>query len=87
MKSKYIFEQMELDGEIVAVPVGDNAQELHAMLRLNGTAADILKLLAEETTEEAIVEALLQKYSGDKTEITGYVRQYLQTLSDAGILA
>ena len=25
MKSKYIFEKMELDGEFVAVPVGDGA--------------------------------------------------------------
>ena len=29
MKSKFILEKMELDGEIVAVPVGENACYVH----------------------------------------------------------
>ena len=50
MKSKYTFEKLELDGQIVAVPVGDNASDLHAVLNLNEEAMRILELLKEETT-------------------------------------
>ena len=57
MKSKYTFEKMELDGQIVAVPVGENASDLHAVLNLNEEAVSILECLKEETTEqEGLIE-------------------------------
>ena len=86
MKLKYEFETVEIDGEIMAVPVGDNADELHAMLRLNETAAAILGLLKEETTEQAVIDGILAEYEGDPAEIAAQVRAYLQTLRDNGVL-
>ena len=87
MKLKYEFETVELDGEIMAVPVGDNAEELHAMLRLNDTASAILKLLAEETTEEAVCKAILAEYEGDETEIRGYIHEFIGKLKEFDLLA
>ena len=87
MKSKYILEKMELDGEIVAVPVGENASELHAVLNLNGEAMRILELLQQETTEDEIMDTLLKEYTGDPEEIRAYVRQFLKTLEEEGLLA
>ena len=86
MKSKYTFEKMELDGEIVAVPVGDSAEDLHAVLNLNEEAMRILELLREETTEEDIVAQLLKEYEGEKEEIAPLVGTYIEQLRQEGLL-
>lgn len=86
MKSKYSFEKMELDGEIVAVPVGEGAAELHAVLNVNEEAMRILELLQEETTEENIVAQLLSEYEGEKEEIASLVSAYIRQLSQEGLL-
>lgn len=86
MKSKYTFEKMELDGEIVAVPVGDSASELHAVLNVNEEAMRILELLQEETTEENIVAQLLKEYEGEKEEIAALVNVYIEQLRQEGLL-
>ncbi|QTE71046.1 PqqD family peptide modification chaperone [Clostridiales bacterium FE2011] len=86
MKSKYSFEKMELDGEIVAVPVGEGAAELHAVLNLNEEAMRILELLQEETTEEDIVAQLLKEYEGKKEDIAPLVSEYIRQLSQEGLL-
>ena len=87
MKLKYEFETVELDGEYMAVPVGDNASELHAMLRLNETASAILELLKAETTEEAVIDGVCARYEGEREEIAAAVREYVRQLRDAGLLA
>ena len=59
MKAKYTFEIMEIDDQMMAVPVGEVADELHGILKLNQSAAAILELLKEETSEEEIVRLFL----------------------------
>ena len=86
MKLKYEFETVELDGEIMAVPVGDNAPELHGLLRLNETAADIIELLRNETDVEAVTDGLLQKYEGERDSIAAYVRQFVAQLTELGVV-
>lgn len=86
MKSKYTFEKMELDGDIVAVPVGENSDEFHAVLNLNETAMRILELLHEDTTEEKIVAQLQKEYDGDKEEIKTLVHSFIIELSREGLL-
>ncbi len=86
MKSKYTFEKMELDGEIVAVPVGESAADLHAVLNVNEEAMRILELLREETTVEAIVAQFLKEYEGDKEEVASLVSAYIDQLRQEGLL-
>ena len=86
MRSKYTFEKMELDEEIVAVPVGDSAMELHAVLNVNEEAMRILELLQEETTEENIVAQLLKEYEGEKEEIAALVSAYIEQLRQEDLL-
>ena len=86
MKLKYEFETVELDGEVMAVPVGDNATELHGLLRLNETAADIIELLRNETDVEAVTDGLLQKYEGEREAIAAYVRQFVAQLTELGVV-
>ena len=78
---------MELDGEWNAVAVGEDSTKFHGMLRLNETAADIIKLLADDTDEETINRELAQKYTATSPdEIAKFVKEYLGQLRDAGLL-
>ena len=86
MKSKYSLEMMELDGETIAVPVGDNADDLHAVINVNEEAKRILELLQEETTLEHIVDQLMKEYEGEKDEITRLVSTYIDQLRQEGLL-
>ena len=80
MKLKYTFEKMELDGEVIAVPVGESAAELHAVLNVNEEAMRILELLQGETTEERIVDQLMKEYEGKKEEIASLVHIFIDQL-------
>lgn len=86
MKTKFSFEVMNLDDGLVAVPVGGNASQFHGVLKVNETAAAILKKLEKDTTEEEIVKSLLEEYNGKKEEIAGYVHEFVGTLIKEGIV-
>ena len=87
MKLKYEFEKVEMDDQIMAVPVGEEGGKLHAMLRLNETASFILDLLREETTEEKVLEAVLKEYEGDENEIKAYISEFIAQLRENEVLA
>lgn len=86
MKNKYIFEKMELDGSIVAVPVGESAADFHAVLNLNEEAMRILELLKEETTEKEIVSMLLLEYEGTEEQISSLVHSFIEQLRQEDLL-
>ena len=86
MKAKYSFEIMELDDDQVAVPVGVGADGFQGVLRINETAAFILKLLEEDTTEERILDQIMEQYSGNRDEISEYIHEYIQILRQEGIV-
>lgn len=86
MKSKYTFEKMELDGQIVAVPVGENASELHAVLNLNEEAMSILECLKEETTEQGIVKQLLKEYEGTEASLQPMVHEFIEQMRSEGLI-
>lgn len=80
MKSKYVFEKMELDGQIVAVPVGENAGDLHAVLNLNEEAMSILECLKEHTTEQEIIKKLLTEYEATEENLQPLVHEFIEQL-------
>lgn len=86
MKAKYNFEIMELDDEQVAVPVGAGADEFQGVLKINETAAAVLKLLEEDTTEEKIIDQITEQYSGNREDISKYIHDYIQILFKEGII-
>ena len=86
MKSKYTFEKMELDGQIVGVPVGENAGELHAVLNLNEEAASILECLKEDTTEEGIINKLLSEYDSTEAELKPLVDTFIERLRQEDLI-
>ena len=86
MKCKYYFEKMELDGDIVAVPVGENTGDFRAVLNVNEEAMRILELLQKDTTEQGIVSQLLQEYDGTEEEILPLVHMFIDQLRQEGML-
>ncbi|MBE6869001.1 MAG: PqqD family protein [Ruminococcus albus] len=78
---------MELDGEWNAVAVGEDSTKFRGMLRLNETAADIIKLLAEDTDTETINKELSKKYPGSSPdEIAPFVSDFIGQLRNAELL-
>ena len=86
MKAKYVFEIMELDDSIVAVPIGINSAQFNGVLKVNDTGAAILKLLEKDITEDKIVDELLKEYEGDREQISRFVHDYLQELIAEGLI-
>ena len=84
MKIKEGFLLREVAGEIVVIPSGDNL-DLSMMITLNSTAAFLWKKMEEETTEEALVQALLAEYDVDELTAAGCVAAFVKKLKDNGI--
>jgi hypothetical protein len=57
------------------------------MITLNETGAFLWERLTEETTEDALVQALLAEYDVDETTARNAVVNFVKKLSDNGFLA
>ena len=87
MKLRYEFSVMEMDGEYMAVPVGENAGSFNGMLRMNEVSAEILDLLKENTTPEAVHRILRERYpDSDDREIGEALAAFLNQLIREGLL-
>ena len=87
MKLKYQFEIVEMPDEVCAVPVGDNAEEFHAVLQLNEVAAKMLTYLGECDTPEEVHQRLCADFpSDDKAEIGRQLCDFLNMLTKEGLL-
>lgn len=87
MKLRYEFSVMEMDGEYMAVPVGENAGSFNGMLRMNQVSAEILDLLKEDTTPEAVHQILRERYpDSDDQEIGEALTEFLNQLIREGLL-
>ena len=85
LNTDFIMQEMEA-GVSVLVPTGDSSQKFHGIIRLNESAAFIVKALAEETTEEAIVEALGKEYEGTTEQFSASVANTLAKLREVGAI-
>ena len=87
MKLRYEFSVMEMDVEYMAVPVGENAGSFNGMLRMNEVSAEILDLLKEDTTPEAVHRILRERYpDSDDREIGEALTSFLNQLIREGLL-
>lgn len=86
MRLKYQFEKMELDDQIVAVPVGDGSTGFHGVVKLNETSAKIFDLLQEETTQEAVVAAMMGIYEVSEDTLAADVKKLVDELTERGLL-
>lgn len=87
MKLTMDFEILDLADEMIAVPVGDNADGFHGVLKLNEEAAAIIRLLGQETTAEQIADELLKEYSVSREELLSYINSFVDQLRSNNLLA
>ena len=85
MKLKYEMSMMEIDGDKMAVPL-NSAESFRGVLQFNETAGRIIELLQEETTEEQIVQTLLDEYEATPERIKTNVESVLSDLRKYNLL-
>lgn len=78
MKLKDGFVTHEMDGEQIMVATGE--ARFSGLVRSNATAAFIVECLKKETTKEAIVAAMLEKYDATPERISADVDKILASL-------
>lgn len=86
MKLKYLFENVELDDRIVAVPVGANVEDFRGVIKMNETATRIFDLLKDDITEDAIIDALVKEYEAPREVITADVQRCISEVRAKGLL-
>ena len=82
LKSEFITQTIE-DTQFL-VPLGGEA--FRGIVRSNGTAAFIVDCLKQETTEEAIVDAMCAEYDAPREVIAADVAEILDTLRSINAL-
>lgn len=79
MRLKQTFEVMELDDQIIAVPVGDGASQVHGLFKMNETAAFVFKLLQKGMTEQEIVDVMKKEYNAPEEKLSEDVHKCIET--------
>lgn len=86
MKLKYKFTITTVMDEIVAVPI-DSGIQLNGVITINETMKDIMELLAEDRTENELVNAMLNKYKNvTADEMKTVIHDVCMKLKNEGIL-
>ena len=86
MKIKNGFILREVAGENVVIAVGEAATKFRGMIRLNPTGAFLWKLLESDTTEEAMVAAMLESYDTDGETAKKDISAFVESIRGAGLL-
>ena len=86
MRVKDGFVLHNIGEEYMAVATGEAAENFNGIVRSNETAAYIFELLQKETTEEAIIEAMCEKYEAERRVIERDVAKIIGQMREAGFL-
>lgn len=84
LKPGFIFHDIE--DEHLVVATGEASRHFNGLIRNNATADFIYRLLEQDTTEEAIVDALYQHYQAPREQISQDIHALLEQMRAAGIL-
>ena len=83
MKIKENYVLQELVDEYIVVPVGEEADYLHGVIRLNETGAFLWKKLSEnEQTEEDLIKAIGEKYAVCADTAREDINAFIASISD-----
>lgn len=84
MKLKQELVTQEINGVQYLIPIG--REVFSGVIRSNESAAFLVDLLKEETTEEALVEAMCREYKAPREVLAADTRRVLETLRSVGAL-
>lgn len=86
MKIKDGFMIREVAGQWVAVPLADRVIEFNGLMTLSETGAMIWQMMADEVSEDEIVQALMAEYTADEATIRGDVREFVISVREKDLL-
>lgn len=72
--------------DYVVVPVGAGSLDFDGMVTLNETGAFLWEALAEEKTEEELVEALTEQYEVTREQAQASTARFVRKLQEADFL-
>lgn len=72
--------------ETIVVAAGEAAQYFNGMIKMNSTASFITESLKNETTVDALVAALCEKYAVDEEEARASVISVVESLEKVNLL-
>lgn len=86
MKIKDNYVLQEIVDESIVVPVGDEADKLHGIIKLNSTGAFLWKALSQEQTVDSLTDMLLKEYATNREAAKADVEKFLTTLREIGCI-
>ena len=86
MKIKDNFMLRKVADCYVVVPIGPAVAEFNGMINLNEAGAYLWQLLENDTTEDAVVAALLEQYEVSEDVARNDVQKFVAQLSEADLL-
>ena len=70
----------EIAGDYVIIPVGKSAQEFKGMITVNNSGALMWDMLVQGTTEEALLNMLLETYEVSEKAAKADIKKFLDEL-------
>ncbi len=86
MKLRSDFITQNVGSDTLMVAVGAAAKQFHGLVRMNDTAAFVAKCLAEDTTEEAIVDRMQESFDAERSVLERDVHAMIEQLRSIGAL-
>lgn len=86
MKLKYDFSVNQVCGVWCAVAVGQSASKFSGVISLNETAADMMKYLSEEISEDELVQKMLAEYDVPEADLRRDVQAFIEKLKAQNVL-
>lgn len=84
MKLNPDFFRHTMDGSTLIVPTADAA--FRGLVQGNKTVGVIVECLEKETTEEAIVDCLCERFEGDRADMEADVADVISRLREIGAI-
>ena len=86
MKINENFLLHDVAGTKVVMPIGEAAERLNGMIKLNGSGAYLFERLQNGASEEDLLVDMLKDYDIDEATARGDIHRFVTTLRQVGIL-
>lgn len=84
IKEGYILRQVA--GNNIVIAVGEEAVNFNGLITINGAGAFLWERLAEGTTEEALLDAMLAEYDVERETAQKDIEDFLEKLQKADLI-
>ncbi len=86
MKIKEGYVIRKVMGNHMVIATGEASKNFHGMVKLNDTAAEIWKYIAEGKSEDEIFASMLEKYEVDEDKLRDDISSTVKTLLKQGFI-